>query len=142
MISNNKTQHLGTIYRLLIEQFELISRTDLAKLSSFAPASITNLTKSLIDHKFILERTIQNSSSRGRPAVGLAVSNFYWQLLCLTISPNEINVFLCELNGKTIQTKHYPLTVELYDQLAEYLIDCLKDLFWHSPMKEERILAI
>lgn len=141
MISNNKTQHLGTIYRL-IEQFELISRTDLAKLSGFAPASITNLTKSLIDHKFILERTVQNSSSRGRPAVGLAVSNFYWQLLCLTISPNEINVFLCELNGKTIQTKHYPLTVELYDQLAEYLIDCLKDLFWHSPMKEERILAI
>lgn len=78
MISDNKTQHLGTIYRL-VEQFELISRTDLAKLSGFAPASITNLTKSLIDHKFILERSVQNNTSRGRPAVGLSVSNFFWQ---------------------------------------------------------------
>ncbi|VEI45739.1 transcriptional repressor of carbohydrate metabolism [Actinobacillus equuli] len=59
-----------------MEQFELISRTDLAKLSGLAPASITNLTKSLIDNKFILERTVQNNTSRGRPAVGLAVSNF------------------------------------------------------------------
>lgn len=32
----HRYQHLGTVYRL-IEQFELISRTDLAKLSGIAP---------------------------------------------------------------------------------------------------------
>lgn len=76
MFSDNKALHLGKIYHL-IEQFELISRTDLAKLSGLAPASITNLTKILIDNHFILERTVQTTLSRGRPSVGLAVSNFF-----------------------------------------------------------------
>ncbi|WGE57863.1 ROK family protein [Actinobacillus equuli] len=141
MISDNKTQHLGTIYRL-VEQFELISRTDLAKLSGLAPASITNLTKSLIDNKFILERTVQNNTSRGRPAVGLAVSNFFWQLLCFTLSPDNVEISLCELNGKPIQTKHYPLSSKDYPQLDNYLQTCLNDLFWHSPMETNRILAV
>lgn len=140
MISDNKTQHLGTIYRL-VEQFELISRTDLAKLSGLAPASITNLTKSLVDNKFILERTVQTNTSRGRPAVGLAVSNFFWQLLCFTLSPDNVEISLCELNGKPIQTKHYPLSIEDYPQLDSYLQTCLNDLFWHSPMETNRILA-
>ncbi|WGE88213.1 ROK family protein [Actinobacillus equuli subsp. haemolyticus] len=141
MISDNKTQHLGTIYRL-VEQFELISRTDLAKLSGLAPTSITNLTKSLIDNKFILERTVQNNTSRGRPAVGLAVSNFFWQLLCFTLSPDNVEISLCELNGKPIQTKHYPLSSKDYPQLDNYLQTCLNDLFWHSPMEANRILAV
>lgn len=76
MFSDNKALHLGKIYHL-IEQFELISRTDLAKLSGLAPASVTNLTKILIDNHFILERTVQTTLSRGRPSVGLAVSNFF-----------------------------------------------------------------
>ncbi|WGE76228.1 ROK family protein [Actinobacillus equuli] len=141
MISDNKTQHLGTIYRL-VEQFELISRTDLAKLSGLAPTSITNLTKSLIDNKFILERTVQNNTSRGRPAVGLAVSNFFWQLLCFTLSPDNVEISLCELNGKPIQTKHYALSSKDYPQLDNYLQTCLNDLFWHSPMETNRILAV
>lgn len=141
MISDNKTQHLGTIYRL-VEQFELISRTDLAKLSGFAPASITNLTKSLIDHKFILERSVQNNTSRGRPAVGLSVSNFFWQLLCFTVSPEKIEISLCELNGKPIQSKEYPLLETDYPILAEHTLLCLKDFFWHSPLEEHRILAV
>ncbi|WGE61549.1 ROK family protein [Actinobacillus equuli] len=141
MISDNKTQHLGTIYRL-VEQFELISRTDLAKLSGLAPASITNLTKSLIDNKFILERTVQNNTSRGRPAVGLAVSNFFWQLLCFTLSPDNVEISLCELNGKPIQTKHYSLSSKDYPQLDNYLQTCLNDLFRHSPMETNRILAV
>lgn len=141
MISDNKTQHLGTIYRL-VEQFELISRTDLAKLSGLAPASITNLTKSLIDNKFILERTVQNNISRGRPAVGLSVSNFFWQLLCFTLSPDSVEISLCELNGKSIQTKHYPLSPTSYPQLDNYLQTCLNNFFWHSPMETHRILAV
>ncbi|WP_150539752.1 ROK family protein [Actinobacillus vicugnae] len=141
MISDNKTQHLGTIYRL-VEQFELISRTDLAKLSGLAPASITNLTKSLIDNKFILERTVQNNTSRGRPAVGLAVSNFFWQLLCFTISPDSVEISLCELNGKQVQTKHYPLLANDYPQLDNFLQTCLNDFFWHSPIETNNILAV
>ena len=56
--SPQKLQHLGMIYRL-IEQFDLISRIDLSKISGLAPASITNFTRELIDLKLVIERTTQ-----------------------------------------------------------------------------------
>ena len=58
MITGNKIQNIGNIYRLT-EQFELISRTDLAKLSGLAPASITNITKQLISGNSSASRFLQ-----------------------------------------------------------------------------------
>ncbi|WP_373819390.1 ROK family protein [Glaesserella sp.] len=139
--SDYKYQHLGTVYRL-VEQFELISRTDLAKLSGFAPASMTVLTKALIDNKFILERTSQNLLSRGRPAVGLAVSPFYWHFLCLTISPTKLAISLCELNGKPIHQLDYTFTPEEYPSLADYILNSLQNFARHYPFDDEKLLAI
>ncbi|MGR6981458.1 ROK family protein [Testudinibacter sp. P27/CKL/0425] len=101
-------QHLGAIYRL-IEQFELISRIDLSKISGFAPASITNLTRELINSHFVIERAVQNTIVRGRPAVGICLSPFHWQYLAVTLSEKSLDVSLCELNGKQLQFQHYPL---------------------------------
>lgn len=77
-----KLKQLGKIYQL-IEQFEEISRIDLSKLSRLAPATITALTRQLIDEKLIIERAVQNTESRGRPAVGLCVSPFIGNLYVL-----------------------------------------------------------
>lgn len=101
-------QHLGAVYRL-IEQFELISRIDLSKISGFAPASITNLTRELINSHFVIERAVQNTIVRGRPAVGICLSPFYWQYLAVTLSEKSLDISLCELNGKQLQVQHYPL---------------------------------
>ncbi|MDO4698241.1 MAG: ROK family protein [Pasteurellaceae bacterium] len=133
-----KYQHLGQIYQL-IEQFELISRTDLAKLSGFAPASMTSLTKKLLDHKLILERTAQNLPSRGRPAVGLSISAFYWQLLCITLSDTEMRVFLCDLSGTPIVQKCYPLNVH---QVEISVTTSLSDFVQHCPIDSETLLAV
>lgn len=139
--SDYKYQHLGKVYRL-IEQFELISRTDLAKLSGFAPASMTMLTKALIDHKFILERTSQNLPSRGRPAVGLSVSPFHWLFLCVTVSPYKLTVSLCELNGKPIQQLDYTFSQTEYPFLAEYILTCVQNFSRHYPTDDEKLLAV
>lgn len=136
-----KYQHLGTVYRL-IEQFELISRTDLAKLSGFAPASMTVLTKTLIDNKFILERTSQNLPSRGRPAVGLAVSPFYWHYLCLTIATNKLSVTLCDLSGKLIQLCDYPITQEKYSNLDDYILSSLQHFATQIDIEQKNLFAI
>lgn len=136
-----KYQHLGKVYRL-IEQFELISRTDLAKLSGFAPASMTMLTKILIEHKFILERASQNLPSRGRPAVGLSVSPFYWHFVCLTISSNKLAISLCELNGQAIHHADYTFNEQEYPQLADYICRCLQHFNGNYPLDHAQILAV
>lgn len=140
-MSDNKIQNLGKIYRL-IEQFELISRTDLAKLSGLAPASITNLTKTLIEKQFIVERTVQDNISRGRPSIGLSVSTFFWQLLCITISPNKIVISLCELNGSPIYLANYTLSLADYPNLDRVILENLQSFQKKYPLVTQQILAI
>lgn len=141
MFSDNKARHLGEIYRL-IEQFELISRTDLAKLSGLAPASVTNLTKILIDQHFILERAVQNTPSRGRPSVGLAVSNFFWQLLCLTVSPHKIDISLCKLNGTKIYQQDYPISSPNYPELDRLIARLIKRFSQSYSIDHAQLLAV
>lgn len=134
-------QHLGTVYRL-IEQFEMISRTDLAKLSGLAPASMTALTKLLIEHQFIIERTTQNLSSRGRPAVGLIVSPLYWSLLCVTLSSTKLTISLCELNGKPRLSEHYPISKADYEKLEHKIEDCILDFLQQNSFNKETLFAV
>lgn len=141
MLSDHKIQSLGAIYRL-IEQFDVVSRTDLAKLSGLAPASITNITKSLIDNRFIIERTVQDSISRGRPAVGLAVSPFYWRLLCLTISADKFNISLCELNGSALYSEDYTVYLADYPSLDQLIIKNLQNFCQKYPLVSEQLLAL
>ena len=81
---------LGKIYRL-IEQFEEISRIELSKLSGFAPATITSLTRDLIEKHLIMEKTVRNTDNRGRPAIALCVSPIYWQSLCVSLMALLLN---------------------------------------------------
>ncbi|HDZ6702728.1 TPA: ROK family protein [Mannheimia haemolytica] len=141
MFSDNKALHLGKIYHL-IEQFELISRTDLAKLSGLAPASVTNLTKILIDNHFILERTVQTTLSRGRPSVGLAVSNFFWQLLCVTVSSHKIEISLCKLNGAEIYKQDYTISAENYPRLNDFILNFITKFRQLYCVNTSQILAV
>lgn len=134
-------QHLGSVYRL-IEQFELISRTDLAKLSGFAPASMTALTKLLIEKQFILERTSQNIASRGRPAVGLSLSPFYWSQLCLTLSSRKLTVSLCRLDSSIIYRKDYLFTEQHYTHLTKLIVENLQIFMQECRLDLQQLLAV
>lgn len=137
---DQKYQSLGRVYQL-IEQFELISRTDLAKLSGYAPAVITGLSKQLIEHKLVLERAVQNLPSRGRPAVGLSLSPFHWQFLCMTISATQVSIFLCELSGKAVYQQHYPLNLA-NDDLTKSVTLSLKNFLTLSALETNTLLAL
>lgn len=119
-----RLKQLGKVYRL-VEQFEEISRIDLSKLSRFAPATITSLTRILIDKKFLIEREVQNTESRGRPAIGLCVSPFYWQSLCAMLVENRFELTLTELNGSKIKRVSYPLSKDDLKQLDRVLVHYL-----------------
>ncbi|MCK3656948.1 transcriptional regulator [Pasteurellaceae bacterium Macca] len=139
--TDHKYHHLGSVYRL-VEQFELISRTDLAKLAGVAPASMTMLTKALIDHKLILERTSQNLPSRGRPAVGLSVSTFHWHYLCLTITPNKLSIALCDLTGNAVHQLNYTFSASEYPTFDAYLLACLNNFTRHMPLDSRELIAV
>lgn len=134
-------QHLGSVYRL-IEQFELISRTDLSKLTGFAPASMTMLTKLLIDHQFIIERTSQNLAARGRPAVGLALSPFYWSIICITISPSKLSLSLCNLSGTALKQKDYLINSNNLQALESFIHNSVQEFLNYCSLDIKKLLAV
>lgn len=83
-IDHIKQINAGRVYKL-IDQKGPISRIDLSKESELAPASITKITRELIDAHLIHETTVQEAISRGRPAVGLQTNNLGWQFLSMRL---------------------------------------------------------
>lgn len=131
----HRYHQLGAIYQL-IEQFELISRSDLAKLSGFAPASVTGLTKWLIDKRFIIERTVQNLPTRGRPAVGLSLSPFHYTFLCITLSEHKLTLYECELSGAALRKQDYVLdALNLAVQIPHIFNDFCEDDFQRKNVR-------
>ncbi|MDG6894178.1 ROK family protein [Volucribacter amazonae] len=136
-----KAQQLGIIYRL-VEQFELISRIDLSKLSGFAPASITELTRQLIQANFVMERTVQTNIVRGRPAIGLCLSPFYWRTICATLLEDSFEISLCELNDNVIKQMTFVLTEEKQQDLAQFITQSIGHFLQQIQQESGRLLAV
>lgn len=135
-----KLQQLGKVYRL-IEQFEEISRIDLSKLSRLAPATITTLTRRLINERLIIEKAVRNTEHRGRPAIGLCVSPFYWQSLCAVLSEDRFDIFLCELDGTPIAEYSFPLRIEEFAQLDRVLISYVEAFLEKTKLEPYKVIT-
>ncbi|MBU2897976.1 sugar metabolism global transcriptional regulator Mlc [Vibrio hepatarius] len=120
-IDHIKQVNAGRVYKL-IDQKGPISRIDLSKESKLAPASITKITRELIEAHLIHETTVQEATSRGRPAVGLQVNNKDWQFLSMRLGRGYLTIALHELGGEVlIDTKIDIHEIDQEDVLARLL---------------------
>ncbi|WP_341659881.1 ROK family protein [Vibrio sp.] len=120
-IDHIKQVNAGRVYKL-IDQKGPISRIDLSKESELAPASITKITRELIEAHLIHETTVQEATSRGRPAVGLQVNNKDWQFLSMRLGRGYLTIALHELGGEVlIDTKIDIHEIDQEDVLARLL---------------------
>lgn len=120
-IDHIKQVNAGRVYKL-IDLNGPISRIDLSKLSELAPASITKITRELIDAHLIHETTVQEATSRGRPAVGLQTDNEGWQFLSARLGRGYLVIALHEHGGSVlVDTKIDIHEIEQDDVLARLL---------------------
>ncbi|GLO60419.1 transcriptional regulator [Vibrio sp. MACH09] len=120
-IDHIKQVNAGRVYKL-IDLNGPISRIDLSKVSGLAPASITKITRELIDAHLIHETTVQEATSRGRPAVGLQTDNEGWQFLSARLGRGYLVIALHEHGGSVlIDTKIDIHEIEQEDVLARLL---------------------
>ena len=119
-IDHLKQVNAGRVYKL-IDQLGPISRIDLSKQSNLAPASITKITRELLDAHLIKETQVQEANSRGRPAIGLEVDNEGWQFLSMRLGRGYLTIALHSLGGAQIieerQTIH---EIEQDELLAKF----------------------
>jgi transcriptional regulator of PTS gene len=140
-IDHIKQINAGRVYKL-IDQFGPISRIDLSKLSDLAPASITKITRELIQAHLIHETAVQEATSRGRPAVGLQTNNQGWQFLSMRLGRGYLSIALHELGGDVlIDTKIEIHEMDQEDVLARLLYE-IEDFFESYSEQLDRVTSI
>ncbi len=140
-IDHIKQVNAGRVYKL-IDELGPISRIDLSKTSELAPASITKITRELIDAHLIHETIVQEAVSRGRPAVGLQVRNEGWQFVSVRLGRGYLTIALHELNGSVlVDTKIDIHEVEQDDVLARLLHE-IKEFFQTYSDQLERVTSV
>ena len=140
-IDHIKQVNAGRVYKL-IDQKGPISRIDLSKESELAPASITKITRELIESHLVQETTVQEATSRGRPAIGLQVNNEGWQFLSMRLGRGYLTIALHELGGDVlIDTKIDIHEIDQEDVLARLLHE-IDEFFQTYADQLDRVTSI
>ncbi len=140
-IDHIKRNNAGSVYKL-IDQYGPISRIELSKRSLLAPASITKITRELIEAHLIKETQYQESTSRGRPAIGLLPANEGWQFLSIRLGRGYLTIALHELGGDILVEERQEIAALQQDAVLKTLLDEINTFFANHVGELDRITAI
>ncbi|MFD2180358.1 ROK family transcriptional regulator [Veronia pacifica] len=140
-IDHIKRKNAGLVYRL-IDQLGPISRIELSKRTQLAPASITKITRELVEAHLIQETEIQESGSRGRPAVGLMLNNEGWQFLSIRLGPGYLVLALHELSGAILLQDKFDVPKVSQSEVVALLLNHVQQFFARHTQRIERVTSI
>ncbi|KJF82494.1 ROK family protein [Photobacterium angustum] len=140
-IDHIKRNNAGSVYKL-IDLYGPISRIELSKRSQLAPASITKITRELIDAHLIKETQFQEPSSRGRPAIGLVPANEGWQFLSIRLGRGYLTIALHELGGEILVEERQDIEELHQEDVIKKLLAEINIFFANHVSELDRITAI
>lgn len=103
-----KQVNSSAVYRLIDSQGP-ISRVKIAELSNLAPASVTKITRTLLEHGLIREMEHQ-ASTGGRRAISLTTVTRDFHLVSVKLGREELRLSLYDLDGQVLarETQAFP----------------------------------
>lgn len=140
-IDQIKQTNTGRVYKL-IDQYGPISRIDLSKLSGLAPASITKISRELMEGHLIHETVVQEAIARGRPAVGLQTDNVGWHFLSIRLGKGYLIIALHELGGRLISDYKVDIEEKDQDALLQRILNEIQQFFVTHADVVERMTSI
>lgn len=120
-----------------------LSRAEIAKLTGLTPASVTNITKILIEDKFLIESKIGESSG-GRPPIILELNPNARYVIGIGIGVGVIDVVITNLSAQIITKKSIIIDNERYnyDLVFKKLINLINEVLESSELDKEKILGV
>ncbi|MCE0556727.1 ROK family protein [Motilimonas sp. E26] len=135
-----KQVNSAAVYRLVDSQGP-ISRVKIAEVSQLAPASVTKITRQLIEHGLIKE-VAQQASTGGRRAISLTTETSKFHFVAAKIGRRLLTLSLYDLSGKEIVGIQLPIQVTEQDDLVEFLCQTLADFIDEYARKTKKLIAI
>ena len=120
-----------------------LSRSDIAKLTGLTPASVTNITKILIESDYLIERGIGESSG-GRPPIILEINIKARYIIGVSIGVGSIDVVLTDLGAEIVAKKS--IYIDESNVSEEYvfanLVNLINEVVEISEIDRNKIVGI
>ncbi len=127
-----KQLNSAAVYRL-IDQKGPISRIQIADVSQLAPASVTKITRQLLERGLIKE-VAQQASTGGRRAISLTTETSPFHSIAVRLGRDYIQLSLFDLSTKELASEYQ----EFHYSNQEHLLDGLKLLLEGFISKKPR----
>ena len=127
----------------VIKEYGRLSRADIAKLTGLTPASVTNITKILIESDYLIERGIGESSG-GRPPILLEINIKARYVIGVSIGVGNIEVALTDLGANIRLKKSLNIDERNTDEenVFIYLINLINEVLEISEVDRRKIAGI
>ncbi|NMP26290.1 ROK family transcriptional regulator [Rahnella sp. SAP-1] len=130
----------AAVYRL-IDQQGPISRIQIAELSQLAPASVTKISRQLLERGLIKE-VDQQASTGGRRAISIITETRPFQTVAVRLGRNDATITLYDLSAKVLSEQHYNLPERTQETLENALITAIAEFIEHHQRKIRELIAI
>ncbi|MCG6200293.1 ROK family protein [Psychromonas antarctica] len=139
-IDNIKQINYAAIYKV-IEKHTPISRVKIANISKLAPASVTKITRQLLENGIIRE-TARQASTGGRSAISLAPNDSSIHVLAIKIGRNLLSISRYDLSGRELANEKDSLESTNHEHLIELLTSKIALIIDNKKQFSEKISAI
>lgn len=130
----------AAVYRL-IDQQGPISRIQIAELSQLAPASVTKITRQLLERGLIKE-VEQQASTGGRRAISIVTETRHFHTVAVRLGRHDATITLYDMSGKSLGEEHYPLPERTQETLENALFHAIEQFLASYQRKLHELIAI
>ncbi|KJY85357.1 transcriptional regulator [Vibrio galatheae] len=135
-----KQLNSAAVYRL-IDQQGPISRIQVADVSQLAPASVTKITRQLLERGLIKE-VAQQASTGGRRAISLTTEVEPFHSVAIRVGRDYIQFSLYDLGGKELAADYTEYFYTTQEELVEGLLSHLKSFIQANQPLINQLIAI
>lgn len=134
-----KQLNSAAVYRLIDLQGP-ISRIQVADVSQLAPASVTKITRQLLERGLIKE-VAQQASTGGRRAISLTTETAPFHSVAIRLGRDYIQTSLYDLSGMQLAHSYQPFLYQDQQQLLDGLIAHIRKFLADHQTKLKTLIA-
>ncbi|RRZ93764.1 N-acetylglucosamine repressor [Erwinia sp. 198] len=135
-----KQLNSAAVYRLIDRQGP-ISRIQIAEHSQLAPASVTKITRQMIERGLIKE-VDQQASTGGRRAISIVTETRGFNTIGIRLGRNDATLTLFDLSGKALAQEDYALPERTQETLEHALFNAIASFCEQHQRKLRELIAI
>ncbi|MBC8944294.1 MULTISPECIES: DNA-binding transcriptional regulator NagC [Xenorhabdus] len=135
-----KQLNSAVVYRL-IDQHGPISRIQIAEESQLAPASVTKITRQLLERGLIKEID-QQASTGGRRAISIVTETSRFHTIGIRLGRHDATIALFDMSAKQLAEEHYSVQESTQQEIEKRIICAIENFIAKNQRRIRELIAI